>query len=104
MSVAGITPPRAPPSIERRWSRRPGGIEIQTWRLIETRMLPEEAEHLPLAVLFDDDGAQGSVPAALLDEADTLETPPGDQIARADPAATGGGDAPADRDEQTERS
>jgi len=82
MSAAGINPPSAPRKLERRWSRLPWGIEIQTWRLVETRTLPAEAEGLPLSALFDDDPDLGAVPSAHNDQADTLESPPGEDITR----------------------
>ena len=80
MSAAGITPPSTPKKVERRWSRLPWGIEIQTWRLVETRMLPAESASLPLSALFDDDPDVGAVPCAANDQADTLETPPDENI------------------------
>jgi hypothetical protein len=82
MSAAGITPPSTPKKVERRWSRLPWGIEIQTWRLVETRTLPAESASLPLSSLFDDDAELGAVPCAHSDQADTLESPPGDDITR----------------------
>ena len=82
MSAAGITPPSAPKKVERRWSRLPWGIEIQTWRLVETRTLPAESASLPLSALLDDDPDLGAVPCAHNDQADTLETPPGEDVTR----------------------
>jgi hypothetical protein len=80
MSAAGINSPSAPKKVERRWSRLPWGIEIQTWRLVETRTLPAESVSLPLSVLFDDDAELGAVPCAHNDQADTLEWPPSEDI------------------------
>jgi hypothetical protein len=74
MSAAGARALASKP-IERRWSRHPWGIEIQTWRLVETRTLPAESTSLPLSALFDDEVEVGAVPSAQNDDADTLETP-----------------------------
>jgi hypothetical protein len=82
MSAPGIIPPSTPKKVERRWSRLPWGIEIQTWRLVETRTLPAESASLPLSSLFDDDAELGAVPSAHDDQADTLESPPGEDITR----------------------
>ena len=68
-------PARAPSSVERRARRLPWGIEVQTWRLIETRTLPTESARLPLSLLFDEDSDRGAVPCAPNDLADTLELP-----------------------------
>lgn len=103
MSAAGVPSPRFPGPVERRWSRRPGGIEIQTWRLVESRMLPRESAQLPLAVLFDDEGEAGALPVALNDQADTLETPPGDEITRESPVPAPAGTTPGADDYKTER-
>ena len=84
-------------------SRRPGGIEVQTWRLVETRMLPQESAQLPLAVLFDDEGEAGAVPFASNDLADTLETPPGDEITRETTYAPAAGAASDHHDGKTEQ-
>jgi hypothetical protein len=103
VSAASVTVSRIPAPVERRWSRRPGGIEVQTWRLVETRMLPQESAQLPLAVLFDDDGEAGAVPIASNDQADTLETPPGDEITRETTCTRAAGAAADHRDGKTEK-
>jgi hypothetical protein len=88
VSAAGSSnQPRGPERVERRWSRGPWGIQIETWRLVETRTLPTESACLPLSVLFDDEGEHGAVPCPRNDQADTLETPPDDEITREHPAA-----------------
>jgi hypothetical protein len=85
VSAADASQPRphAADPVERRWSRGPWGIKIETWRLVETRTLPTESACLPLSVLFDDDGGErGAIPCAANDQADTLETPPDDEVTR----------------------
>lgn len=103
MSAASVTVSRLPAPVERRWSRRPGGIEVQTWRLVETRLLPQESAQLPLAVLFDDDGEAGAVPTASNDQSDTLETPPGDEITVETTCASAAGAAADHHDGKRER-
>ena len=76
MTASGNTPPgSAPTNVERRARRLPWGIEVQTWRLVETRTLPTESARLPLSLLFEDDADRGAVPCAPNDQADTLESP-----------------------------
>jgi hypothetical protein len=63
---------------ERRARRLPWGIEIQIWRLVETKILPETAANLPISALLSDgkDGdAAGAIPAPrpAIDEDPTLE-------------------------------
>ncbi len=91
MNTAGVPPPTAPPKrLERRWSRLPWGIEIQTWRLVQTRTLPAESASLPLAAIFpDDDEAElGAIPADVNEDADTLESSPEGDITQESPAPT----------------
>jgi hypothetical protein len=59
--------------LERRTRVVPWGIEVQTWRLIETRTFPREAAKLPLATLFAWGDPPGSVPAAQSEDEKTLE-------------------------------
>jgi hypothetical protein len=89
VSAAAVPPPPAPPKrVERRWSRLPWGIEIQTWQLVRTRTLPAESESLPLAAIFaDDEEAElGAVPMDVNDQADTLESSPEGDITQESPA------------------
>lgn len=67
-----------PKNVDRRVRRLPWGIEVQTWRLVDTRTLPNESSRLPISALFDGDDELGSVPASQNDAADTLETPIGE--------------------------
>lgn len=76
MTTSGNSrPARAPSSLERRARRLPWGIEVQTWRLVETRTLPTESARLPLSLLFDEDTDRGAIPCAPNNLADTLELP-----------------------------
>jgi hypothetical protein len=85
MTTSGNSRPgRAPTSVERRARRLPWGIEVQTWRLVETRTLPTESARLPLSLLFDEDAERGAVPCAPNDLADTLELP-AEEITRENP-------------------
>ena len=94
MSAAGSSnQPRGPERVERRWSRGPWGIQIETWRLVETRTLPSESASLPLSVLFDDEGEHGAVPSTRDDQADTLETPPDNEMTGEHPAPYVNGEA-----------
>jgi hypothetical protein len=89
VSTAAIPPPTAPPKkVERRWSRLPWGIEIQTWQLVQTRTLPAESASLPLAAIFADDeeGELGAIPTDANDQADTLESTPEGDITEESPA------------------
>ncbi|HVV53344.1 MAG TPA: hypothetical protein VHO06_27050 [Polyangia bacterium] len=99
MSSAAVPlPPPAPKRVERRWSRLPWGIEIQTWRLVQTRTLPAESESLPLAAIFaDDEEAElGAIPTDANEQADTLESSPEGDITQESPA-------PAYRADETEK-
>ena len=63
---------------ERRARRLPWGIEIQIWRLVETKILPETAGNLPLSTLLSegkDGDAAGTIPESrpATDEDPTLE-------------------------------
>jgi hypothetical protein len=76
MTASGNSPPgSAPTSVERRARRLPWGIEVQTWRLVETRTLPTESARLPLSLLFEEEADRGAVPCTQNDQADTLESP-----------------------------
>ena len=89
MSTASVPPPTSPPKkVERRWSRLPWGIEIQTWQLVQTRTLPAESASLPLAAIFaDDEEAElGAIPMDANDQADTLESSPEGDITQESPA------------------
>jgi hypothetical protein len=89
VSAAAVPSPTAPPrKLERRWSRLPWGIEIQTWRLVHTRTLPAESASLPLAAIFaDDEEAElGAIPMDANDQADTLESSPEGDITEESPA------------------
>jgi hypothetical protein len=87
-AVPPPTPPMLPKKVERRWSKLPWGIEIQTWQLVQTRTLPVESASLPLATLFadDQDTELGAVPSEPNDQADTLESGPEADGTRENPA------------------
>jgi hypothetical protein len=61
---------------ERRARRLPWGIEIQTWRLVETQTYPNSVENLTLSTLLKD-AEQGATPDAPSsgDDDVTLENP-----------------------------
>lgn len=87
-SVAGVTAGQ-----EDGWERRarvlPWGIEIQVWRLVETRILPDSAGNLPLAtLLFGSEDGTGAVAGAAPDDDPTLENL---ELEYVDPKADGHG-------------
>jgi hypothetical protein len=71
MSTAAVVTSNA--RFERRARLVPWGIQVEVWRLVETRTFPAEAGGLPLAALLAEDGEQGAVPFAPSPEEDTLE-------------------------------
>lgn len=82
--------------IERRATVRPWGIELQIWRLVDTRTLPSVSVQLPIATLLD---PADDLPPPASDEDDdtdeTLEAPlpnptPGQHDRAGDLAVTAG--------------
>jgi hypothetical protein len=58
---------------ERRARRQPWGIEIELWRLVDTRTYPNEAERLPLSYIFAEDTRSNAHPASPRHDEDTLD-------------------------------
>jgi len=58
---------------ERRARLRPWGIEVQVWRLVETRTFPSTAAKLSLAALLSDAKPPDAVPGNYEDDEPTLE-------------------------------
>jgi hypothetical protein len=88
MSAAGVAPPVPHTRVERRCRQTPWGIKIETWRLVDTRMLPAESARLPFSVLFEEpaDATElGAVPSASNDQADTLRLPIDGDVTVEDP-------------------
>jgi hypothetical protein len=56
----------------------PWGIEIQLWRLVETRTYPHEAQRLPLSSIFADGESPGAIPNPRGEDENTLESPIGE--------------------------
>jgi hypothetical protein len=56
----------------------PWGIEIQLWRLVETRTYPHEAQRLPLSSIFSEGESPGALPQPRGEDENTLENPIGE--------------------------
>jgi hypothetical protein len=70
MATADVLTSSPEPRAEHRARRFAGGIEIQTWRLVETRTYPESAGSLNLRELLEEEGL-----GCTLGAADDLQMP-----------------------------